>query len=64
MQCAMDPPPNGYVAEKLAAATRSVCDELRAVSRLTMTWDQGSEIACHDLLAEKIAEGKCYPPLS
>ena len=34
-----------------------VLHELPALARQTLTWDQGSEIARHDLLAEYFADG-------
>ncbi len=34
-----------------------VLHELPALARQTLTWDQGSEMARHDLLAEYFADG-------
>jgi IS30 family transposase len=49
--------PDGHAAERLRVAMLPVLGELPAVARQTLTWDQGSEMACHDLLAEHFADG-------
>src|SRR4051794_33225558 len=35
---------------------------LPALARRTLTWDQGSEMACHHLLAEYFADGIYFAP--
>jgi IS30 family transposase len=49
--------PDGHRAEQLRAAMPPVLARLPALARQTLTWDQGSEMACHDQLAELFAEG-------
>jgi IS30 family transposase len=49
--------PHGHAAERLRTAMLPILEELPAVARQTLTWDQGSEMACHDLLAEYFADG-------
>lgn len=49
--------PSGRNTEAFTEATARVLATVPARARLTMTWDQGSEMARHDLLAELFAEG-------
>jgi IS30 family transposase len=49
--------PDGHGAEQLRAAMQPVLTGVPAPARRTLTWDQGSEMACHDLLAEFFADG-------
>lgn len=43
--------------EDFAAALRATVDNLPLIARRTLTWDQGVEMARHDLLAEVFDEG-------
>jgi IS30 family transposase len=49
--------PAGHSAERCRHAMDHVLATVPAAARLTLTWDQGSEMACHDQLAEHFAEG-------
>lgn len=49
--------PDGRTAEHLLAGIQTVMSELSAAVRLTLTWDQGSEMAGHHLIAPLFAEG-------
>jgi IS30 family transposase len=49
--------PDGHGADQLRVAMLPVLTGLPALARQTLTWDQGSEMACHDLLAEYFADG-------
>ncbi len=49
--------PDGHGAEQLRVAMLPVLAGVPALARQTLTWDQGSEMACHDLLAEFFADG-------
>lgn len=49
--------PAGRNAEAFAAAALGVLTTVPAQVRLTLTWDQGSEMARHDLLKDLFAEG-------
>ena len=49
--------PTGRSAEELRAALARAVADLPAVARLTLTWDQGSEMARHDEIAPLFAEG-------
>src|SRR4051794_24771609 len=49
--------PDGHGAEQLRVAMAPVLAGLPALARRTLTWDQGSEMACHDQLAEYFADG-------
>jgi hypothetical protein len=49
--------PDGHTAEQLRVGMLPVLTRLPALARQTLTWDQGSEMACHDLLAEYFADG-------
>ena len=49
--------PAGHMAVTLAAALTAAADRIPAAARLTLTWDQGSEMARHDLLTEHFPEG-------
>lgn len=49
--------PDGHGAEQLRVAMLPVLTGLPALARQTLTWDQGSEMARHDLLAEYFADG-------
>jgi len=49
--------PHGHSAEALTEACRPVLATLPAAARRTLTWDQGSEMAYHDVLAKHFDEG-------
>jgi IS30 family transposase len=49
--------PDGHSAEQLRVAMLPVLTALPALARQTLTWDQGSEMACHHLLSEYFADG-------
>jgi transposase, IS30 family len=49
--------PDGHGAEQLRIAITPVLAGLPALARQTLTWEQGSEMTCHDLLAEYFADG-------
>jgi IS30 family transposase len=49
--------PYGHSAEQLRTAMVAALVGLAPRSRLTLTWDQGSEMAQHHLLAEQFREG-------
>jgi transposase, IS30 family len=49
--------PAGHSAEAVATAMTAAIDDLPAAVRLTLTWDQGSEMARHDLLSAHFGGG-------
>lgn len=49
--------PAGHGAEAFAAAAAAVLAALPPEARMTLTWDQGSEMARHDLLAGLLVDG-------
>jgi transposase, IS30 family len=49
--------PQGHSAEAFADAIGGVLATLPELARRTLTWDQGSEMARHDALAEHFKEG-------
>jgi IS30 family transposase len=49
--------PDGHSAEQLRVAMLPVLTALPGLARQTLTWDQGSEMACHHLLSEYFADG-------
>ena len=49
--------PDGHGADQLRSAMAPVLSGLPALARQTLTWDQGSEMACHHLLEEYFADG-------
>ena len=49
--------PHGHTAEQLVTALTLAMGDTPADKRLTLTWDQGSEMARHDLVAELFTEG-------
>ena len=49
--------PAGHGAEQLRLAMLPVLTGLPALARKTLTWDQGAEMAQHDLLAKYFADG-------
>lgn len=53
--------PTGRGAAAVAEAAALVLGTVPACARMTMTWDQGSEMARHDLLAELFAEASTLP---
>ncbi len=49
--------PDGRTSGEVAAAVRARIGDLPASIRLTLTWDQGTEMAGHDQIADLFAEG-------
>ena len=49
--------PHGHSAEDLRLALVTVMLELPDHTRLTLTWDQGSEMARHDMIARHFSQG-------
>jgi IS30 family transposase len=49
--------PRGHTADDLCQAMATMVAAVPDTARLTLTWDQGSELAQHDLLAAHFAEG-------
>lgn len=49
--------PDGHRADKLVAALQAALEPMPASLRLTLTWDQGSEMARHDEVARLFREG-------
>jgi transposase, IS30 family len=49
--------PGGHASEAFVEAITPVLEKLPDKTRLTLTWDQGSEMARHDLLADHFDEG-------
>jgi IS30 family transposase len=49
--------PDGHAASQLVTAMHATLDTVSPAARRTLTWDQGSEMARHDLLAEHFSEG-------
>jgi transposase, IS30 family len=52
--------PNGHCADALVAAIRPVLEAIPVEARCTLTWDQGSEMARHDLVAEHFLQGVSF----
>ncbi|WP_263992166.1 IS30 family transposase [Mycobacterium shinjukuense] len=48
--------PAGHTGEAFAAAATHLLTSIPDAARLTLTWDQGAQMARHDLLAELFAE--------
>jgi IS30 family transposase len=53
---------HGHSAERLRIAILPVLTDLPSQARQTLTWDQGSEMACHHLLEEYFADGIFFAP--
>ena len=49
--------PDGRRADHLRAGLVETMGDLPVDVRRTLTWDQGSEMACHDQLAELLPDG-------
>jgi IS30 family transposase len=49
--------PPGHSADQLVAGMLSTLQDVPASVRWTLTWDQGSEMARHDLLADHFCDG-------
>jgi transposase, IS30 family len=49
--------PEGHRSDHLLAALHTAMTTVPAVKRLTLTWDQGSEMARHDAIARLFSEG-------
>ena len=49
--------PDGHNADQLVAALTLAMSSTPASKRLTLTWDQGSEMARHDLVAQLFGQG-------
>jgi transposase, IS30 family len=54
--------PDGRSAEQLRVAMLPVLTGLPVLARQTLTWDQGSEMACHHLLDEYFTDGIFFAP--
>ncbi|BBX72682.1 hypothetical protein MSHI_05880 [Mycobacterium shinjukuense] len=54
--------PAGHTGEAFAAAATHLLTSIPDAARLTLTWDQGAQMARHDLLAELFAEGIYFAP--
>ena len=54
--------PDGHSASRCRAAIEEVMASLPASARLTLTWDQGSEMAEHHLLAVTFGKGIYFAP--
>jgi len=49
--------PNGHRADQLVTALEAALVSMSADRRLTLTWDQGSEMARHDEVARLFSQG-------
>ena len=49
--------PDGHTAAQLVTGMQAALADLPAHVRRTLTWDQGSEMARHDLIAQYFSEG-------
>lgn len=49
--------PHGHAAHALTDALHALVEHLPQVARRTLTWDQGSEMARHDLMVAWFDEG-------
>jgi IS30 family transposase len=49
--------PNGHASEHLVTALTAAMANVEASKLLTLTWDQGSEMARHDQVASLFSEG-------
>jgi transposase, IS30 family len=49
--------PDGHRADQLVAALEAALVSMPAYKRLTLTWDQGSEMARHDEVARLFSQG-------
>jgi IS30 family transposase len=49
--------PHGRTAEELVAGIQATMTAVPQAARLTLTWDQGSEMAGHDRIADLFREG-------
>ena len=49
--------PQGHAAQALTDALEALVEHLPQPARRTLTWDQGSEMARHDLVAAWFSEG-------
>jgi IS30 family transposase len=54
--------PDGHSAEQLRVAMLPVLTGLPTLARQTLTWDQGSEMAYHQLLEKYFADGIFFAP--
>jgi IS30 family transposase len=54
--------PDGHSAERLRIAMLPVLTGLPPLARQTLTWDQGSEMACHHLLEDYFVDGIFFAP--
>jgi transposase, IS30 family len=54
--------PEGHSAERLRVAMLPILTGMPARARQTLTWDQGSEMACHHLLEEYFTDGIFFAP--
>ena len=54
--------PGGHAAQQLRVAMLPILTELPTIARQTLTWDQGSDMACHHLIDEYFADGIFFAP--
>jgi IS30 family transposase len=54
--------PDGHSAEQLRVAMLPILTGLPGCAQQTLTWDQGSELAYHNLLDEYFADGIFLAP--
>jgi len=54
--------PHGHRADQLLEAIEPVLAALPPLARLTLTWDQGSEMARHDAIAAHFGQGVFFAP--
>ncbi|MCX5233127.1 IS30 family transposase [Streptomyces sp. NBC_00233] len=49
--------PDGHAAEQVHTRLAEALRDVHDLARMTLTWDQGAEMACHDRLAPLFSDG-------